>query len=37
LRLDSHAVAMSLVRVDLDIFTLRSRGFHRAQQHPYFT
>jgi hypothetical protein len=36
-RLDGQAVTMSLERVDLDSFTLRSRGFHWVQEYPYFT
>jgi hypothetical protein len=35
-RLDDRAVTMSLERIDLDSFTLRSRGFHWVQDYPYF-
>jgi hypothetical protein len=35
-RLDDRAVTMSLERIDLDGFTLRSRGFHWVQEYPYF-
>jgi uncharacterized membrane protein YphA (DoxX/SURF4 family) len=34
-RLDGQAVTMSLERVDLDSFTIRSRGFHWVQEYPY--
>jgi uncharacterized membrane protein YphA (DoxX/SURF4 family) len=36
-RLDGRAVTMSLERVDLNSFTLRSRGFRWVQEYPYFT
>jgi hypothetical protein len=34
---DGRAVTVSLERVDLNSFTLRSRGFHWVQEYPYFT
>jgi hypothetical protein len=34
---DGREVAVSLERVDLNSFTLRSRGFHWLQEYPYFT
>ena len=36
-RLDGRPVTMSLERVDLNSFTLRSRGFHWVQDYPFFT
>jgi hypothetical protein len=36
-RLGGRRVTMSLERVDLNTFTLRSRGFHWVQEYPYFT
>jgi hypothetical protein len=40
LRLDGHIdgrrATLSLQQVDLDSFTLRSRGFHWVQDYPYF-
>jgi hypothetical protein len=36
-RLDGRPVTMSLERVDLNSFTLRSRGFNWVQEYPYFT
>lgn len=35
-QLNDQAVVISLDRLDLDSFTLRSRGFHWVQEHPYF-
>jgi hypothetical protein len=35
-RIDGQPVTMSLERVDLDAFTLRSRGFNWVQEYPYF-
>ena len=35
--LSGHPVQMWLDRVDLDQFTLRSRGFHWVQEYPFFT
>lgn len=34
--LDGRAVRIALEQVDLDQFTLRSRGFHWVQDYPYF-
>jgi hypothetical protein len=34
--LRDHPVAITLERVDPGAFTLRSRGFHWVQDHPYF-
>jgi hypothetical protein len=36
-RLAGRPVTMSLKRVDLNSFTLRSRGFHWVQKYPFFT
>jgi hypothetical protein len=36
-RLGDQPVTMALERVDLNSFTLRSRGFHWVQEYPYFT
>jgi hypothetical protein len=34
--LDGTPVTVSLDRMDLNSFTLRSRGFHFVQEYPYF-
>lgn len=35
-KLDDRPVVITLERVDLNSFTLRSRGFHWVQDYPYF-
>jgi hypothetical protein len=34
--MSGRPVTMSLEPVDLNIFTLRKRGFHWVQEYPYF-